>query len=190
MEGTLKPTILSRIAAGDADAVEDCLRKYGGLVWSLARRFSADHADAEDAVQEIFVDIWRSAARFDPERSAENTYITMIARRRLIDRRRRRDRRLQPGTLPDDSLTPGAERSDHYELVDEAQRAQDAMQRLRPEERQVLDLAINHGLTQTEIAATTKMPLGTVKTHARRGLTRLREMLNVAPAEQTDGGRS
>ena len=104
--------------------------------------------------------------------------------------RRRRDRRIQPGTLPDDSLTPAAARPDHYVLIDEAQQAQDAMQRLRPEERQVLDLAINHGLTQTEIAATTQMPLGTVKTHARRGLARLREMLNVAPVEQTEGGRS
>ena len=78
------PGILERIAAGDPAAVDDCLRSYGGLVWSLARRFSPNHAEAEDAVQEIFIDVWRSAARFDRQRASENTYITMIARRRLI----------------------------------------------------------------------------------------------------------
>ena len=83
-------TILQRIAAGDAAAVDDCLRQYGGLVWSLARRFSHDHAESEDAVQEVFLDVWKSAARFDEAMGSEATFITMIARRRLIDRRRKR----------------------------------------------------------------------------------------------------
>lgn len=179
--------ILTRIAAGDPAAVDDCLRNYGGLVWSLARRFSANHADAEDAVQEIFVDVWRSAPRFDPQRSAENTYITMIARRRLIDRRRRTDRTIRTAAMPDESLAASGETNDRQELFDEVDRARKAMNHLRPEERQVLDLAINHGLSQSEIAATTQLPLGTVKTHSRRGLMRLRAMLGVDAADAIGG---
>ena len=187
MNSAASPGVLARIAAGEAAAVDDCLRCYGGLVWSLARRFSANHADAEDAVQEIFVDIWRSAPRFDPQRSAENTYITMIARRRLIDRRRRQDRTLATTAMPIEGAVPAAATIDQHEVQDEARRARQAMQQLRPEEQQVLELALNHGLSQSEIAATTQLPLGTVKTHSRRGLMRLREMLGVAPAENEGG---
>ena len=87
-------TILQSVADGNAAAVDECLGKYGGLVWSLARRLCPRHEDAEDAVQEIFVEIWRNAAKFDPEIASEATYVTMIARRRLIDRNRRARRGL------------------------------------------------------------------------------------------------
>ena len=72
--------ILNRIANGDQDAVQECLKTYGGLVWSLARRMLRNSDDAEDAVQEIFVDIWKNAGRFDPSQSSETTFIAMIAR--------------------------------------------------------------------------------------------------------------
>ncbi len=81
-------TILQRVAAGDSSAVDDCLAQYGALVWSLARRHSPNYSDAEDAVQEAFLGIWQGAGRFDPEKGSETTFITMIVRRRLIDRRR------------------------------------------------------------------------------------------------------
>src|SRR5215813_10857739 len=83
--------LLARVAGGDPGAVRDCLARYGGLVWSIARRFEG--GDAEDAVQEIFLDLWRSAARFDPQIASEPAFVAMIARRRLIDRRRTRQRR-------------------------------------------------------------------------------------------------
>ena len=84
--------ILQRVAAGEATAVDECLAAYRGLVWSLARRSTPNLSDAEDAVQEIFIEIWRNAARFDSTLSSESNYITMIAKRRLIDRFRRRKR--------------------------------------------------------------------------------------------------
>ena len=84
--------VLHRVAAGDRAAVRECLARYGGLVWSLVRRSTSDAAEAEDAVQEIFVDVWQSASRFDPAVASEATFIAMIARRRLIDRARRRNR--------------------------------------------------------------------------------------------------
>src|SRR5678816_3425476 len=86
-------SLLGRVAAGVPGAVDECIARYGGLVWTLARRFSSNSADAEDATQEIFLDLWRSAARFDPIAASETTFVALIARRRLIDRRRRRQRR-------------------------------------------------------------------------------------------------
>jgi RNA polymerase sigma-70 factor (ECF subfamily) len=148
------------------------------------------HEDAEDAVQDIFVEIWRSAGRFDPAIASEATYITMIARRRLIDRSRRRGRELDTATLIEESV---AGRSDHereIEVRDEAARAGEYIRQLRPEERQILDLSINEGLSQSQIAEVTNLPLGTVKTHSRRGLIRLRELLGVETAGGVKGGAS
>ena len=183
----LSQTTLERIAAGDADAVEECLSNYGGLVWSLARKFSANHADAEDTVQEVFIEVWRHAGRFDPQVGSEATFITTIARRRLIDRYRRRGR--QPDTAPiQEELVEAADSFvDQVELQEESARAQRLMQQLRPQQRQILELSIVHGLSQSQIAQTTNLPLGTVKTHARRGLLRLRELLD-APAKDAAGG--
>ncbi len=167
--------------------MEECLQHYGGLVWSLARRLCPNHADAEDAVQEVFIEVWRKAGRFNPSIASEATYITMIARRRLIDRYRRRSRDLDTSPIADDVATAPEHHVDQADLRDEADRARRHMEQLRPEERRVLELSINHGMSQSQIAETTEMPLGTVKTHARRGLIRLREMLG-ADVGTADGG--
>lgn len=182
-------SILPRVATGDPAAVEECLQQYGGLVWSLARRFCADHAEAEDAVQEIFIEIWRNAGRFDAGRGSEPTYITMIARRRLIDPYRRRSRDLDTTPLEDELVvSSSSQHVEQAEIREEAARAREQMQRLRPEERRVLELSIDHGLSQSEIAEVTEMPLGTVKTHSRRGLIRLRELLGADVRAAKGGG--
>lgn len=175
-------SILGRVAAGEAQAVEECLHRYRNLVWSLARRLSADFADAEDAVQEVFIELWRNADRFDPTVASEATFVTTIARRRLIDRRRRRGRGLETVPIGDEPLPDPAATSDEVEIREEAARVRQAMQQLRPEEQHVLRLSLEQGLSQGEIAAVAQLPLGTVKTHARRGLVRLRHLLGVAPA--------
>lgn len=172
-------TVLERIARGEKAAVQECLSRYGGLVWSLARRFLGNATEAEDAVQEIFVELWKNAARYNPSLSSEPTYITMIARRRLIDRRRKIVRRPELVQLPDavaSKQTPGTNQID---LVDEASQAAAALMMLRPEQKQVLTLAVYQGLTHEEISQNTGLPLGTVKTHARRGLMKLREALGI-----------
>ena len=171
--------ILHRIAEGDADAVQDCLKKYGGLVWSLARNMLRNSEDAEDIVQEIFVDIWKNADRFDASQASETTYIAMIARRRIIDRIRYSQRRLAPDSL-EDVVTEPANRFDvNLQTSVEAAEAAKALQTLRPEQQQVLQLSIVHGLSHQEIADATGMPLGTVKTHARRGILQARELLGL-----------
>jgi RNA polymerase sigma-70 factor, ECF subfamily len=171
--------ILNRIASGDKAAVQECLNTFGGLVWSLARRMCPNKEDAEDAVQEIFIDIWKNAERFDAAQASETTFVAMIARRRLIDRLRKIKRQPNIDSF-EDILTEPSERTDKkIQLSVEAKQAAEAMESLRPEQRQILHLSIVQGFSHQEIAEALKMPLGTVKTHARRGLIQVRENLGL-----------
>lgn len=157
--------------------MEECLQNYGGLVWSLARKPYRNHADAEDAVQEAFIAIWRYADRFDPSIASEATYITMIARRRFIDRLRKRRREIESGSIQEELVDSTSKHEEQTELQEEAAQARQYVRQLRPEQQQVLELSITHGLSQNQISEATNLPLGTVKTHTRRGLMRLRELL-------------
>jgi len=180
--------ILDRITQGDQTAVQDCLKKYGGLVWSLARRMSANTDDAEDAVQEIFIDVWKNAARFDESQSSETTFIAMIARRRLIDRLRYANRRISAESLEDIVVEPANRADEEMQTNIEAKDAARALRQLRPEQRQVLQLSIVRGLSHQEISNATGIPLGTVKTHARRGILQVREFLGMSAIETIKGG--
>lgn len=183
---SLEP-ILHRVAAGDPTAVQEVIDRYGGLVWSLARRFCPDKQEAEDAAQEVFIEIWNKAPRYDAALASEITFIAMIARRRLIDRGRRKQRALRADGLEDESILPAEDKA--LELVDvgdEAARARKALAKLRPDEQKVLRMAIYDGLSHDQIAKATTMPLGTVKTHLRRGLQRVREMLGVDPEAEDE----
>lgn len=171
--------ILQRIASGDASAVQDCLTKYGGLVWSLARKMLRNSDEAEDAVQEIFVDVWKNAPRFDETKSSETTFIAMIARRRLIDKIRYSSRRISADSLDDVLLEPFTRADKTIQTGLEAEEAAEAMRNLRPEQQQVLRLSIIQGMSHQEISTATGMPLGTVKTHARRGILQVREYLGL-----------
>ena len=177
--------ILNRIAAGEANAVQDCLKAYGGLVWSLARRMLRNQDDAEDVVQEIFVDIWKNAERFDPEQASETTFVAMIARRRIIDRMRYAKRRPSPESLEDILVEPAGRLDVTLQTSVEAAEAAKALNELRPEQQQVLQLSIVHGLSHQEISDATGIPLGTVKTHARRGILRAREILGLGGTKST-----
>ena len=134
-------------------------------------------------MQEIFVDLWRSADRFDPLVAEEITFVAMIARRRVIDRLRQRS--VLPQTvLVDDAgvagLVDGAGSEtvgQRLELGEEARIADEHLQRLKPEEQQMLRLSIYDNLSHAAIAEHTGFPLGTVKSHIRRGLDSLRRTL-------------
>ncbi len=171
--------ILSRIAAGEESAIEDCLSTYGGLVWTLAKRFCKLDSDAEDATQEIFIAIWKNAAKYDSGISSEATFISMIARRRLIDRLRKSSRALDTVSIESDFNSPSKLTKDQLEIDDEVARTQKYMEQLKPEEKQVIELSVCQHLPQTKIAEQLQLPLGTVKTHARRGMMRLRELLGI-----------
>jgi len=184
---TASKSILERIASGDRSAVNECLDRYGDLVWSLARRYLRNAADAEDAVQDIFIDVWGSAARYNRNIASEVAFISTIARRRLIDRIRQADRRPVTDSLDDEDnapLEPGipATAEDDTEVTI-VQRVMSAMD---PEHQKVLAMSLYEGYSHSEIAARLDLPLGTVKTRVRRGLIHIRAQLNIA----TPGGDS
>ncbi len=167
-------SLLLSVAKGEPNSVDLFMDKYRPLVWSIVRGRVPNDA-AEDVVQEVFIQLWKSAARFDPTRASESTYVGMIARRRLIDRQRRDDARGSAEEIPEE-LPSDVNPVEAIELTDEAAHAQRALTKIRPEEQEVLRMSIS-GLSHREIARRTETPLGTVKSHARRGLDRLRKIL-------------
>ena len=182
-------SILERIAAGDQSAVAECMDTYGGLVWSIARRWTDNAADAEDGTQDIFLELWKSAARYDAAAGSEAVFITTIARRRMIDRLRAKERRPKTETL-DETYTlniadPG---SDEGMLAAEAAIASRAVAQLDEGQRQILLMGVVQGMTHSEIAAATGKPLGTVKTQLRRGLIRVRELIESGTHDVTREG--
>ena len=169
-------SLLQRVGVGDTGAMLACMERFRGLIWSLVRRSCSNAADAEDVVQEIFISLWRSAHRFDPTIASESTFVSVIARRRLIDRTRQRMRRPAPGPILQD-VEFDHEEQPRCQTTEASALTQAAMKKLRPEQQQVLQLSIECGCSHEQIATSTGLPLGTVKTHARRGLLRLREAL-------------
>lgn len=149
------------------------VERYGDLLWTLARRMTRSDAEAEDAVQDILVYLWQRASLFDPGAGEEITFVSIVARRRLIDRLRRLGRLPQVEPLSSDASAGHATPDS-----DESRLARTAFDSLPEEQQSILRLAIVHGRTHQMIAQDTGLPLGTVKTHIRRGLALIRERLN------------
>lgn len=174
-------SIFARIADGDESAVKECMDTYGGLVWSLARRFSDSAADAEDASQEIFLEIWKSASRYDSSMGKESTFVATIARRRLIDRLRASNRRPTAEEYDENvSAELQPPEASAGAVAADVRIAQRALARLNDSQREILMFGIVEGMTHSEIALRTGKPLGTVKTQMRRGLIKLRELIEEA----------
>ena len=171
--------------------MQDCMDTYGGLVWSLARRLSTTSSEAEEAVQEIFISLWENASRFDPEKMKEATFVAMIARRRLIDRFRktqRHDKAIRAAGNETATTFDAEPETEH--ASEEVSQVMEALASLSPDQQKVIRLAVHGGLSHSQIAEQTGYPLGTVKTHVRRGLQRIRDMIEQAPSEQPAGGAS
>jgi RNA polymerase sigma-70 factor, ECF subfamily len=178
-------SLFARVAGGESDAIKEVMDRFGGLVWSLARRACYNPADAEDATQEIFLDLWKSADRYDESKGSETLFVAMIARRRLIDRIRRQGREPRMEDIDEPGFELASSTAEEAETYTEAALAAEAVATLKPAQQRVLELGLLHGLSHSEIAEATGMPLGTVKTQMRRGLIRVRELMQVgAPAEQ------
>lgn len=202
----MSSSVLQRIAAGEQQAIAECIDLFGGLVWHLARRTLPVRADLDDAVQEVFVELWKAAPKYDPAIASERAFVAVIARRRLIDRARRERLRIastvnanameseaaswSPGTQrgigPDGRA--GDQPATPVERSEEASLAAAAMRELSPEQQRALRLSLYDGLSHQEIAEQLGVPLGTVKTNLRRGLIRIREMLSRASATAEDNG--
>jgi RNA polymerase sigma factor (sigma-70 family) len=161
---------------GDPDAVRSAYERWSPLVYGLAMRALADVADAEDVTQQVFVSAWRGREGFDPGRGPLPAWLVGITRRRIADmfERRSRDRRAQAAAPRD----LDAQTQSPTDVLD-ALVVSEAMATLPETQRTVVSLAFYQQLTHTEIAESTGMPLGTVKSHIRRSLERLRSTLEV-----------
>lgn len=174
-------SLLDRVANGDARAVRECIDRFGGLVWSIARCLASTRTDIEEAVREIFVDVWRNADRYDPQQGSEEVFVAMIARRRIIDRMRRVAHSSTAQATDDDVSLSWEGSSNSADGCDDARAARQCIMRLRPELRAVLELGILHGLNSFEISHRLKMPLVTVNTLMTRGLIQVRELMSARP---------
>lgn len=184
---TTQEPILPRIAAGEPRAMNDCITRHGGLIWGIVRRSVKDNTAAEDLVQEIFTEIWKKAAFFNPSVASESTFIALIARRRSIDFLRRQGR--QPDFEPLDAAESiPASSAPAPSLNCDPEAVKSSVANLPDDTRQLFRLFFDDGFTHSEIADKTGLPLGTVKTRLRRGLITLREQLtrsvnsNIQPA--------
>ncbi len=171
-------SVLAQVARREPESLNYCIERYGNLIWSLARRYSPSQADAEDAVQEIFLELWQKADRFNPTKSAETTFVTMIARRRLIDRFRKQSRTVESSSVESDfDEQPDLSGATSAELIDEAAKATRCLDALVSNQRDILRRSIHEGKSHAQISAELQMPLGSVKSFARRGLIQLRQCM-------------
>ena len=180
-EATPDPELLAAVGAGDAEALARLYDRFSGMLLGLAQRILGDASEAEEVLQEAFLQVWKQAARYDPRRSSVSTWLVLITRSRAIDRLRSRkvkDRTLQTVQQERRGSHTSPEGVGDVFRQERARRLQQEMARLPPEQREVLDLAFFHGMTQSEIAQRTGTPLGTVKTRSLLAMRKLRKALS------------
>ena len=177
--------LLSLIAGSDEEALAELYDRFGGVAYGLALRILREDALAQDAVQEAFLAVWRTADRFLAERARASTWVLTIVHRRAVDLVRREElRRGEPlETAPEAAAAESVEET--AELGFQRRVVQEALRRLPPEQRQALELGYYGGLTQSELAECLDAPLGTVKSRMFAGLARLRELLAQAGLEES-----
>jgi RNA polymerase sigma-70 factor (ECF subfamily) len=166
--------LIRRIAARDRDAFDELYARYARPVLGLALRRLRERERAEDAVQETFTAIWRSAASYRPERGAGGPWIYAVARNAIVDRHRGRG---EPAAEAPETPDEGRGPDERAVAADLAWRVHRALAELPPNERTVIELAYWSGLSQSEVASYLAIPLGTVKTRTRAALARLASIL-------------
>jgi RNA polymerase sigma factor (sigma-70 family) len=175
--------LAQRFRAGEDAALREVYQRWSRLVYTLAVRSLGDIGDAEDVTQKTFVSAWTSRSSFDPSRAKLSTWLVAIAKNKIADthearaRIRRLQQELTEATAPDALVAEPVDLADTLLIADE-------IARLEPDARAVMRLAFYDDLTHAEIAARLELPLGTVKSHIRRSLHRMRTRLEV-----TDGAR-
>lgn len=172
-------TLLGRVAAGDEGAFVLLYDRWAGRLLALVRRVLVDLAQSEEVLQEVLLEVWRTAGSFDPARGSARAWMPVMARRRAVDRvrasesARRREQRWVP-TMPDADST-----AQSIEDAFEAEEVRAALDAVGEPQRTTLLLAYVEGLTHSQIAERTGTPLGTVKTRVRDGVARLRTEMGV-----------
>jgi RNA polymerase sigma-70 factor (ECF subfamily) len=177
----IQAQLLGRIAAGDLQAMSDFYDQTVTPLFSVALRILGDSGEAEEVIQDVFVQVWEKARTFDSQIGSAFHWALSVARHRAIDRLRSRQRRAR---LADELLETGAADPAPSDAPDadalggeEAAAVRTALRNLPQEQRQAIEMAFFGGLTHLEIAQTLNEPLGTIKARIRRGLLKLRESL-------------
>jgi RNA polymerase sigma-70 factor (ECF subfamily) len=171
--------LIDRLRAGKQKALGILYDRYGGLVYTIALRILAQADEAEDLTQDVFLTFWKQE-KFDSSRAVLSTYLSVLTRSRALNKIRSRAtqgqalERLQQWTLSD-SCTPTP--LEQVSLEEQQQAVREAMTCLTENQRQVLEMNYHRGLSHSEIAQQIDMPLGTVKSNARQGLLKLRQLL-------------
>ena len=175
--------LLSTVAKGDQGAFATLYDRVGGQVYGLVRRVLRDPSQSEEVTQEVLLEVWRSASRFDRSRGSANGWIMTMAHRRAVDRvrseqsSRNRDERIavrDSGEAAFDSV------AEDVEIRLEQQQVRQALDGLTDLQREAIELAYYQGYTYRQVAELLDTPLGTVKTRLRDGLIRLRDTIGVA----------
>ena len=177
--------LLSLVAGSDDAALGELYDRYGRIAYGVAVRVLRDEALAQDAVQDAFLAVWRSADRFLAERAKASTWLLTIVHRRAIDLVRREE--IRRGEPLEHAPEPTAAETVEEEAALGYQRriVQEALQQLPPEQREALELGYYGGLTQSELAERLDQPLGTIKSRMFTGLSRLRDLLAQAGLEES-----
>jgi RNA polymerase sigma-70 factor (ECF subfamily) len=177
--------LLSLVASSDDGALAELYDRFGRVAYGLALRILRDDALAQDAVQEAFLAVWRSADRFLAERAKASTWILTLVHRRAVDLVRREERRR--GEPLEHAPEPASASTAEDEATLDFQRrvVQEALRQLPPEQREALELGYYGGLTQSQLAEHLGEPLGTIKSRMFTGLARLRDLLAQAGLEES-----
>ncbi len=178
--------LVHRVALRDETALAELFDRYSSLLLALSRRIVTETSDAEEILQEVFLQVWNQAERYDRARSSVSTWLVLITRSRSIDRLRSRqvkDRTLTALKHEKNDTHTSPQGMGSVLLDQRRQRLRREMQELPNEQRQVLDLAFFQGMTQSEIAGATGIPLGTVKTRTLLAMKKLRRALQAEVEE-------
>lgn len=178
--------LLARVAKRERAAFEQLYDRYSNIIYATAMKFLKEDADAQDVVQDVFIQIWDKAKLYDPAKGKPLTWALTLTRNRSIDRIRaiQRRTRLRDDFEKETVVDESAGVREALFCVDASEKSQilrDAVGRLSPEQRNVIELAFFSGFTQSEIADRLGEPLGTIKARARRGLMKLKEILGTQP---------
>jgi RNA polymerase sigma-70 factor (ECF subfamily) len=175
--------LVAIIATPDGgQALAELYDRYGRVAYGLAYRVLQDSSLAEDAVQEAFLIVWRTAGTYIRERGKPSTWLLTLVHRRAVDLVRREQRRRQPAPVEAPSAATAAA-EEEATLRDRRRAVQEALRQLPADQREALELAYYGGLTQSELAQQLGVPLGTVKSRMFAGLRRLRDLLREAGLE-------
>ncbi len=172
--------LVERIVDQDQNALAELYERYSDVLLALARRILVDHSDAEEVLQEVFLQVWDQAKRYDDSRSSVSTWLVLITRSRAIDRLRSRqvvDRTLSALQQENQDIHTSPEGARAVLIEQRRNRLQREMEQLPAEQRQVLEHAFYGGMAQSEIAKVTGIPLGTVKTRTMLAMKKLRKAL-------------